>query len=486
MATKADLLTSSTLLSPTPRAALSQSIVAGSVAFVDALVTCLLGFAIYLSYVSEPEKLALYTTAIGGFTIVMLLAFNFGGLYRFSMIIAPRMQAARIVTICLSLFLALVACAFALKISDQYSRMWAFSWIFSTIVCVALARYTFTLLVRRAAKAGVLGRNIVIYGADSQGGELLQHIEKQNEPWNRIAGVFDDRFARLSRKTQSGLPILGNLEDLVLWSRMNRVDEVLIALPWSAQSRILALLGKLAEVPANIRMSPEFIGTDLFHRPTNYQFGVPMLSILEKPVAGWGALSKKAMDYGLGFVFTAASIPLMAVIAAAIKLESKGPVFFRQPRYGFNNQLIEVLKFRTMYTDQQDADADRLTERDDPRVTRVGNFLRRSSLDELPQLFNVLLGEMSLVGPRPHALKAKAGGKLYEDVISHYAVRHKVKPGITGWAQINGWRGNTETEDDLVGRLQHDIFYIENWSILFDLSIILKTFGAVIGGKNSY
>lgn len=486
MSTKAELISSRPLISSAPRAALSQSIVAGTVALVDAVVTSALGFIIYFSYVAEPEKTALYVTAIGGFTIVMLLAFNLGGLYRFSMIIAPRLQAARIITICCMLFLALVACAFAVKVSNQYSRIWAFSWLSSTIFAITFARYTVAMLVRRLAKAGILGRTIVIYGADRQGEQLLKHIEKQNEPWNRIAGVFDDRFARLSRRTESGLPILGNLEDLVLWSRMNRVDEVLIALPWSAQSRILALLNTLAKVPANIRMSPEFVGTDLFHRPTNYQFGVPMLSILEKPVAGWGAMSKIVMDYSLGAVFTILSLPLMAVVAAAIKIESKGPVFFRQPRYGFNNQLIEVLKFRTMHSDQQDTDANRLTERGDPRVTRVGNFLRKSSLDELPQLFNVLRGEMSLVGPRPHAIMAKAGGKLYEDVVAHYAVRHKVKPGITGWAQINGWRGNTETEGDLVGRLQHDIYYIENWSILFDLSIIMKTFGAVISGNNSY
>jgi lipopolysaccharide/colanic/teichoic acid biosynthesis glycosyltransferase len=161
-------------------------------------------------------------------------------------------------------------------------------------------------------------------------------------------------------------------------------------------------------------------------------------------------------------------------------------VLFRQQRYGFNHQLIGMYKFRTMYVDRTDADAERLVERGDPRVTRVGAVLRRFSIDELPQLFNVLRGEMSVVGPRPHALQAKAAGRLYADVVDEYAVRHKVKPGITGWAQVNGWRGNTETEDDIIGRVEHDLYYIENWSLLFDFSIILRTIWVVLRTRNSY
>jgi exopolysaccharide biosynthesis polyprenyl glycosylphosphotransferase len=186
-------------------------------------------------------------------------------------------------------------------------------------------------------------------------------------------------------------------------------------------------------------------------------------------------------------LFTLIALPIMALAAIAIKLESKGPILFKQQRYGFNNQLIEVYKFRSMYTEMTDANAEQLTTRDDPRVTRVGAFLRRTSLDELPQLLNVLKGEMSVVGPRPHATRAKAAGKLYEDVVDGYAIRHKVKPGITGWAQVNGWRGNTDTEGDIMGRLEHDFYYIENWSVMFDLYIILRTIKAVIvGDKNAY
>jgi lipopolysaccharide/colanic/teichoic acid biosynthesis glycosyltransferase len=174
-------------------------------------------------------------------------------------------------------------------------------------------------------------------------------------------------------------------------------------------------------------------------------------------------------------------------VAIAVKLDSRGPVLFRQKRYGFNNELIEVLKFRSMYVDQSDATASRLVTRDDPRVTRVGRFLRRSSLDELPQLFNVVFkGNLSLVGPRPHALQAKAENELYEQVVDGYFARHRVKPGITGWAQVNGWRGETDTHEKLQRRVEHDLHYIENWSVFLDLYILATTPFALVKSENAY
>ena len=234
------------------------------------------------------------------------------------------------------------------------------------------------------------------------------------------------------------------------------------------------------------RLSPEFIGVDLLHRRTTNQFNVPMLSVLEKPVSGWGAISKTILDFTVATTMLILASPLLLAVMLAIKLDSPGPIFFRQKRYGFNNQLIEVLKFRSMYADQADHNAETITRKNDPRITRVGAFIRRFSIDELPQIFNVLTGDMSVVGPRPHAIRAKAGDVLYEDVIDQYAVRHKVKPGITGWAQVNGWRGDTHNEASLIGRLEHDLYYIDNWSVLLDLSIILRTVIVVLHGKNSH
>jgi lipopolysaccharide/colanic/teichoic acid biosynthesis glycosyltransferase len=179
--------------------------------------------------------------------------------------------------------------------------------------------------------------------------------------------------------------------------------------------------------------------------------------------------------------------PVMLATAIAVKLDSKGPIFFRQRRYGFNNELIEVFKFRSMYTDKTDATAATLVTKGDPRVTRVGRFIRKTSIDELPQLINVVFkGNLSLVGPRPHAVNAKAGNRLYDEVVDGYFARHKVKPGITGWAQINGWRGETDTREKIEKRVEHDLHYIENWSVFFDLYIVIMTPFALTKTENAY
>ena len=179
--------------------------------------------------------------------------------------------------------------------------------------------------------------------------------------------------------------------------------------------------------------------------------------------------------------------PVLLLIAIAIKLDSKGPVFFKQRRYGFNNKFVEIYKFRSMYAEATDANANRLVTKGDPRVTRVGRFIRKTSLDELPQLINVVFtGNMSLVGPRPHAIQAKAAEHLYDEAVDGYFARHRVKPGITGWAQINGWRGETDSREKILRRVEHDLYYIENWSILFDLYIVLRTPFALIRGEGAY
>src|SRR6185295_13991837 len=179
--------------------------------------------------------------------------------------------------------------------------------------------------------------------------------------------------------------------------------------------------------------------------------------------------------------------PILLITAIAIKLDSRGPVLFRQKRYGFNNELIEVYKFRSMYTDKTDATASKLVTKGDPRVTRVGRFIRKTSIDELPQLFNVVFkGNLSLVGPRPHAVHAKAVDRLYDEAVDGYFARHRVKPGITGWAQINGWRGETDNDEKIQRRVEHDLYYIENWSVLFDLYILARTPFALLAAENAY
>ncbi len=470
-----------------PRVRLSQSIVAGLTGLADLLLIVGSGWLIYAFYVAKdfPELGSNYMVAIGLLGIVTLQSFYLAGLYRFGRLIKPLGQIGRLAAILSMIFLVFLGCAFALKVSDLFSRVWAFSWLLSSLSLVILGRFAIASMVRHWSSIGYLGRNIIIYGAGTQGRALIEHIHSMDEPWNRIIAVFDDRVERSDAEVL-GYPVVGNLEQLVQWGRHNRADEILVALPWSADKRLLEIIHLLTVLPASVRLAPEFVGTDLLHRRTTFQYGVPMLSVLDKPVTGWGALIKQIMDFVLGGIFLLMALPMMAIIALLIKLESRGPVFFCQQRCGFNHKMIDMYKFRTMYSDQTDKDADKLARPGDPRITPLGAILRRFSLDELPQLFNVVRGEMSVVGPRPHALKAKAGDTLYEDVIDEYAVRHKVKPGVTGWAQVNGWRGATDTEADLLGRVEHDLYYIENWSVAFDLLIIARTFWAVVGGKNSH
>ncbi|MGI9479146.1 MAG: exopolysaccharide biosynthesis polyprenyl glycosylphosphotransferase, partial [Hyphomicrobiaceae bacterium] len=208
--------------------------------------------------------------------------------------------------------------------------------------------------------------------------------------------------------------------------------------------------------------------------------------VLDRPLSDADRMIKNVEDRILGLAILLMAAPVMALVALAVRLESKGPILFRQKRLGFNNELIEVFKFRSMYTDMSDAAAAQLVTKDDPRVTRVGRIIRKASLDELPQLFNVLRGEMSIVGPRPHAMQAKAGDDLYHDAVRSYFARHKMKPGITGWAQVNGWRGETDTLEKIEQRVAHDMHYINNWSVLLDLYIVALTPFSLIGGKNAY
>src|SRR6185503_19818700 len=224
-------------------------------------------------------------------------------------------------------------------------------------------------------------------------------------------------------------------------------------------------------------------------RPRAYSYlgNVPVIDVVDPPITDWDVVMKWLFDKAIGGLTLLALSPLMALVALLIKFDSPGPVFFRQRRHGFNNENIEVFKFRSLYTDKTDHDARKSVTKDDPRVTRVGRFIRKTSIDELPQLFNVVFkGNLSLVGPRPHAVHAKAENRVYDEAVDDYFARHRVKPGITGWAQINGWRGETDTQEKIQRRVEHDLYYIENWSVLFDLYILLKTPFALLKTENAY
>jgi Undecaprenyl-phosphate glucose phosphotransferase len=339
-------------------------------------------------------------------------------------------------------------------------------------------------LVASQARKGVISRTVAVVGAGPHGQRLIQALRQRRQPWTRIIGIFDDRIRRMQGMSQ-GLPIDGTVQDLIAYARDNRVDDIVVALPWGAEHRLLEVLGALKVIPANVRLAPDVIGHHFLDQGFGRIDGVPVYNVFKKPINGWGAFLKRAEDLVLGGLLLLAVSPVMIAAAVAIRLDSRGPVLFRQKRFGFNNKLINVYKFRSMYHDMRDENCDKQTVRNDPRITRVGDFLRRTSIDELPQLLNVVLGDMSLVGPRPHAVNTRAAGKLFEEVVGEYAVRHKVKPGITGWAQVNGWRGETDTEEKIVRRVECDLYYMEHWSLFLDIEIVFRTIGTLIG-KNVY
>jgi Undecaprenyl-phosphate glucose phosphotransferase len=378
-----------------------------------------------------------------------------------------------------------VVIGFLTQTSLAWSRVWAGLWFAFTIIGLTATRVVLFILTCRWATNGCLGRNVAIVGTGADAERLLVHIATSGDPTVRIVGVFDNRSTRVPESV-AGHPVRGRVADLRAYSASIPVDEVIVAIPWTAEDSLMSIFSQLRCLPLDVRLAPGPIGYRLLSRPVSHLAQVPLLHVADRPLDDWGRMLKWLEDQLLGSLILLLIAPLMALIALAIKLDSPGPVLFRQKRYGFNNKLIEVLKFRTMRTDLCDQDGIISTRAKDPRLTRVGGFLRRTSLDELPQFINVLRGDMSIVGPRPHATQTRAGDKLLEEVVAEYSVRHKVKPGITGWAQINGWRGTIDTVEKLRNRIEFDIYYLENWSLIFDLKIIALTLFKGFIGKEAY
>jgi Undecaprenyl-phosphate glucose phosphotransferase len=371
-----------------------------------------------------------------------------------------------------------------------YPSIWKVGLFVLSFLFVSSGRVALKRLAATLGKYGLLSRNIVIVGAGEHGETLVEKLERSGGPWTRILCVFDDRAHSAVRRTPVEVggryPVMGTTRDLVAFSRRVRVDEIFVALPWTAEARINDIVNMIQVVPANIHLCPDVLRHSMINRRLAALDGMPVATLVSKPVSGWGYLTKWVLDKTLAAIGLLLISPLLLIVAAIIKLESPGPVFFRQPRLGFNNKLMMIYKFRSMYHQQSDVSASRLATRNDPRVTPVGRILRRLSIDELPQLINVLNGDMSLVGPRPHAIKAKAAGHLYREIVAGYALRHKIKPGITGWAQVSGWRGETDTEEKIIRRVECDMFYMNNWSVLFDLLILVMTVVKAPFSRNAY
>ena len=392
----------------------------------------------------------------------------------------------RVATAWVTTALFLLTLGFLLKTSDAVSRGWAIGWFAAGGGLLLTTRLGITIWVRRLKRRGTFNQRVAIFGAGPQGARLADYILTSDKLTITIAGFFDDRQDGRVPTSLHGVPVLGNLDALVDTIRSGRIDQVIVALPWSAEARLQQVVSRLALTPVRIRLAPDLASFVFARRPVVLLGDLPVMTLFERPISGLEAWVKAIEDRVLAaLALLIFGIP-MALIALAIRMDSPGPIFFRQPREGFNNQPFRVWKFRSMYHNRAQATEIVQASRRDPRITRVGAFIRKTSLDELPQLFNVISGEMSLVGPRPHAASTRAGGRLFSDVLSSYAARHKVKPGITGWAQVCGWRGETDTEDKLVKRFEHDLYYIENWSIWLDFYVLARTVVALVAPKNAF
>jgi len=426
-----------------------------------------------------------YFLAMAASSLLVANVFHALNLYSIRSLSSVPRQIGRVTVAWTAVLALLIAAAFVTKVSANFPRGWAILWYVWTLGGFIAVRFVVAGVIARWMESGRLTRDIAVVGAGPHGRRLIQHLREAGGADYRIVGVFDDRAQREMEPIE-GVPVRGTVDDLIEYARGHHVDQIVVALPWAAELRVMGILKRLWGLPIDIRLAPDMIGFRLAHCSYSELGNVPVLNVFDKPLSEDKLLLKRIEDIGLALLLLLAFSPIMLATAIAIKLDSRGPILFRQTRYGFNNQRIQVWKFRSMYADDCRDIAPVQVGRDDPRITRVGRFIRRTSIDELPQLFNVLGGSMSLVGPRPHPIDTKAENVLFEEAVAEYAARHRVKPGLTGWAQVNGWRGETDTIEKIRRRVDHDLYYIENWSLLLDIKIELMTIVTVLRGKNAY
>ncbi len=465
---------------------MSGAIVSGVAQVVEALLLMALGFAIEAVYVIEGQS-TFYVPVIVATALLANVLFNAVRSHRIVAYRTVVSQLGRVLAAWTTVMIVLMVGVFVFKAGDLMSRVWLLAWYVSGAVTLIAFRLGLRALIQNWTEAGRLKRRTVIVGGGDDAAALIEQINAGANKDINLLGLFDDRVDERSPDWVAGYQKLGKVSDLIEFARRTPIDLVIVSMPLSAEKRVLDMLTQLWVLPVDIRLSAHMSKLRFTDRAYSYVGEVPVLDMADRPISDWNLIFKWIFDKAVALVALVLLSPVMVITAIAIKLESKGPVFFVQNRHGFNNELIRIYKFRSMRTDMLDASAAKLVTKNDPRVTRVGKIIRKTSIDELPQLFNVLKGELSIVGPRPHALQAKAANQLYYEAVEGYFARHRVKPGITGWAQINGWRGETDTIEKIMQRVNHDLYYIEHWSILLDLYILVMTPVSLIAkNENAY
>lgn len=451
----------------------APDIIPGVIRSADGLVFLAVGALSFLF--PQGNDAPLDQPHVGALITIVFLYFILAStarLFEVGAVMRPISRADDILVSTLTALFLFLAFAFALGVSEKVSEWWLLQFVVSAAFGLLAMRAAIGAGLRALARRGVVGRNLVVLGCGEQAQRFLAKHRRTAPYFTRLHGVYalrgEDEAAHIERSA-----LLGTLQDLLVAAREGRVDDVVVALPWNADRELLSVVEALKELPVNVYLSSDLVGFELAFRPVLGDFGeTPVFEVVTRPISGWSSALKVLEDYVLAGFLVFLLSPLLVLIALLVKLDSKGPIFFKQPRLGFNNQVFEIYKFRSMYHSRTPEMTVRQATRSDPRVTRIGRVIRATSLDELPQLFNVLLGDMSLVGPRPHAL---SHNEEYGRMIRGYFARHRVKPGITGWAQINGLRGETETIEKMEKRIEYDIYYADNWSIFFDIKILIMT-----------
>ncbi len=467
--------------------AISPSMISGVIRLFEFLAIVAIGVGVYFWHVYPVDGfMNSYIFASIAGAILAMVFLQAADAYQIGALRTNITQIGKVFAAWTMVFALFALLAFFARVGIDYSRIWFGFWYAGGLLFFVVFRSIVATLVRKWSKDGRLERRAVIVGGGKNAEDLIISLEQQYDSDIRICGIFDDRKDDRSPPMVVGYPKLGTIAELVEFGRRARIDMLIVSLPISAESRVLAMLKKVWVLPVDIRLSAHTNKLRFRPRSYSYEGSVPFLDVFDKPIADWDSVMKRIFDVVFSSLALLALSPVMLIAAIAIRLESKGPVIFRQKRFGFNNEVIDVLKFRSMYHELADPDAKIVVTKNDPRVTKVGRFIRKTSIDELPQLINVLRGELSLVGPRPHAVNAHTKDKLWDEVVDGYFGRHKVKPGVTGWAQIKGWRGEVDNEEKIHRRVEHDLYYIENWSVLFDLYIVLITPFKMIGSENAY
>lgn len=440
-------------------------------ALISISVTFLLAYLARFQDLRVPE---FYQLALLFTLLLCALVIPATGCYRAEFKMAMFRRIRRLMAGWSVVIVLLIGTATALKVSADYSRIWFGYWvIFSTVILIG-GEFVRQTLLRHAARRSGYRKKIVVAGA----GEAAAQVERRikSDP------IADLEIMACFGKAWSGEPVLP-ISALTAYLEKENISEVWISVPWEAKQLLEEILAALSESTVDINVVPDLFQYRLLNHGIVERNGLPVITLCGSPMTGPELAMKAGMDRILSLALILALSPLLAIIALLVGLSSRGPLLFRQHRHGIGGEPIDILKFRTMVVHQEPDGTLTQAALDDARVTTIGRWLRRASLDELPQLFNVLRGEMSLVGPRPHAVQHN---EFYKNRIPRYMLRHKVKPGITGWAQVNGHRGQTDTEDKMYARVEHDLWYIQNWSLWLDIKILLMTPMVLLFGKNAY